>query len=80
MSRYLIDRIAALPNVELHTGTEVIGLEGDEAVGLTGAVFRERASGEVHPVPCVTCSCSSAPIPTRPGSTAAWRSMAKASW
>ena len=29
MSRYLIDRIKALPNVELHTGTEVVGLEGD---------------------------------------------------
>jgi thioredoxin reductase (NADPH) len=48
MSRYLIDRIAALPNVELHTGTEVVGLEGDETTGLTAAVFRERATGEVH--------------------------------
>ncbi len=48
MSRYLIDRIAALPNVELHTGTEVVGLEGDETVGLTAAIFRERAMGEVH--------------------------------
>ncbi len=45
MSRYLIDRIAALPNVELHTGTEVTGLEGDEVTGLTAAVFRERATG-----------------------------------
>ena len=51
MSRYLIDRIAALPNVELHTGTEVIGLEGDETAGLTGAVFRERATGDVHTCP-----------------------------
>ena len=51
MSRYLIDRIAALPNVELHTGTEVIGLEGDETTGLTGAVFRERATGNVHTCP-----------------------------
>jgi thioredoxin reductase (NADPH) len=51
MSRYLIDRIAALPNVELHTGTEVIGLEGDETTGLTAAVFRERATGEVHKCP-----------------------------
>ena len=42
MSRYLIDRIAALPNVELHTGTEIVGLEGDADDGLTGAVFRER--------------------------------------
>jgi thioredoxin reductase (NADPH) len=51
MSRYLIDRIAALPNVELHTGTEVVALEGDEVVGLTGAVFRERRAGATH-----TCS------------------------
>ena len=51
MSRYLIDRIAALPNVELHTGTEVIGLEGDETTGLTGAVFRERTTGDVHTCP-----------------------------
>jgi len=48
MSQYLIERIAALPNVELHTGTEVIGLEGDKTTGLTGAVFRERATGEEH--------------------------------
>ncbi len=44
MSRYLVDRIAALPNVELHAGTEVVALEGDE-VGLIGAVFRARATG-----------------------------------
>jgi thioredoxin reductase (NADPH) len=51
MSRYLIDRIAALPNVELHTRTEVVGLEGDAASGLTGAVFRDRATGETHACP-----------------------------
>ena len=45
MSRYLIDRIAALPNVELHIGKEVVGLEGDRTSGLTAAVFRDRASG-----------------------------------
>ena len=48
MSRYLIERIAALPNVTLHTGTEVVGLEGDRATGLSGAVFRERATGAQH--------------------------------
>ena len=48
MSRYLIDRIAALPNVELHTETEVVGLEGDESTGLTAAVFRDRKSGITH--------------------------------
>jgi thioredoxin reductase (NADPH) len=45
MSRYLIDRISALPNVELHVGTEVVALEGDRADGLTAAVFRDRTSG-----------------------------------
>src|SRR5262249_48123425 len=48
MSRYLIDRIAALSNVELHTKTEVVALEGDEATGLTAAVFRDRTTGTTH--------------------------------
>jgi thioredoxin reductase (NADPH) len=51
MSRYLIDRIAALLNVELHAGTEVAALEGDEATGLSSARFRERATGETHTCP-----------------------------
>jgi thioredoxin reductase (NADPH) len=45
MSRYLIDRIAALPNVTCHIGNEVAALEGDCRTGLTGAVFRNRADG-----------------------------------
>jgi thioredoxin reductase (NADPH) len=48
MSRYLIDRIAALPNVEIHVGCEVVGLEGDRPGGLTGAVFRNIADGTAH--------------------------------
>jgi thioredoxin reductase (NADPH) len=48
MSKYLIDRIAALPNVELHVGKEIAALEGDRAGGLTGATFRDRKSGEEH--------------------------------
>ncbi|MFS0735607.1 FAD-dependent oxidoreductase [Sphingomonas sp. 1P06PA] len=44
MSRYLVDRIAALPNVEMHVGKEVVALSGDER-GLAGATFRDRASG-----------------------------------
>jgi thioredoxin reductase (NADPH) len=51
MSRYLIDRIASLPNVELHTGTEVAGLEGDETTGLTAVAFCERATGATHICP-----------------------------
>jgi thioredoxin reductase (NADPH) len=45
MSRYLIDRLHGLPNVELHIGTEVLALEGDRQTGLTGAVFRHQADG-----------------------------------
>ena len=48
MSRYLIERIDALANVELHTNTEVVALEGDETTGLTGAVFRDRRTGATH--------------------------------
>jgi len=45
MSRYLIERIAALPNVTLHTRTEVTALQGDVTSGLTGATFRHRDTG-----------------------------------
>ena len=51
MSRYLIDRIKALPNVELHTGSEVVALDGGRSSGLTGATFRDRASGQTHSYP-----------------------------
>jgi thioredoxin reductase (NADPH) len=40
MSRYLVDRIAALPNVELHVGCEIVALDGDRTSGLSSAVFR----------------------------------------
>ncbi|UVK42772.1 FAD-dependent oxidoreductase [Mesorhizobium sp. AR07] len=44
MSRYLVERIRAQPNIEVLTGTEVEALEGDE--GSLGAVrWRNRASG-----------------------------------
>ena len=48
MSRYLIDRIHALPNVEMHTHSEVIALEGDKAQGLEKAVFRNSQTGQEH--------------------------------
>ena len=48
MSRYLIERIAALPNVTLHTGTDVVALDGCVNEGLAAATFRERASGAVR--------------------------------
>ena len=46
MSRYLIDRIAALPNVELHTRTDIVGLEGEK--GLTAVTFRNHDTGATH--------------------------------
>ncbi|MDR6993105.1 FAD-dependent oxidoreductase [Luteimonas sp. 3794] len=48
MSRYLIDRIEALPNVVLHTRTELVALEGDVDRGLVGARYRDRDSGQTH--------------------------------
>jgi len=51
MSRYLIDRIKALRNVELHTKTEIVALEGDQVRGLTGAVCQCETTGETHACP-----------------------------
>jgi thioredoxin reductase (NADPH) len=50
MSRYLIDRIQALPNVDLHVGKEIVALEGDRD-GLAAAVFRHRGSGAAYTCP-----------------------------
>ena len=47
MSKYLIDRIGALPNVELHASTEIVGLEGDGNGGIKNATFRCRDTGEL---------------------------------
>lgn len=46
MSRYLIDRIAASPNIELHTGTELMHLQGSEGSGLSGVIWKNRKTGE----------------------------------
>ena len=48
MSRYLIDRIHALPNVTIHVGSEIAALEGDCQTGLTGVVFRDRKDGSTE--------------------------------
>jgi len=48
MSKYLIDRIKALPNVALHVGKEVVALDGDRANGLQGVTFRCRSTGNEH--------------------------------
>ena len=72
MSRYLIERIEATPNIELVFNTEVVGarrhagrVAGAGALAQPAVRRRERASISA------TCSCSSAPIPPPAGSTAA---------
>ena len=51
MSRYLIERIAALPNVELHHRTEIVALDGEAESGLSSASFRNRDTGEMITAP-----------------------------
>jgi thioredoxin reductase (NADPH) len=51
MSHYLIDRIGALSNVDLHVGTEVVALGGDRSNGLTAVTLRERTSGATRTSP-----------------------------
>jgi thioredoxin reductase (NADPH) len=45
MSRYLIDRIEATPNIELMTQTEIIALEGKRGAGIERVRWRNRATG-----------------------------------
>jgi thioredoxin reductase (NADPH) len=51
MSRYLIDRIEAAPNIELHPHTELVELHGEPGGGLNGATWRDRISGGVERCP-----------------------------
>jgi thioredoxin reductase (NADPH) len=44
MSRYLIDRIEALPNVTLHTHTEITRLNGSRETGLQSVMWKNRHS------------------------------------
>jgi thioredoxin reductase (NADPH) len=46
MSRYLIERIEATPNIELLFNTEVVGLEGSEVASLDRVRWRSRLSGD----------------------------------
>jgi thioredoxin reductase (NADPH) len=45
MSSYLIERIAATPNIVLHTQSEIVALEGDEEDGLRQVRVHDRRSG-----------------------------------
>jgi len=46
MSRYLIERIEATPNIELMFNSEVTGLEGNADVGLERILWKSRLSPE----------------------------------
>ncbi|MDY0744417.1 FAD-dependent oxidoreductase [Paucibacter sp. R3-3] len=46
MSQYLIDRIAAQPNIELRTRTALTRLDGDPRMGLSALAWRSRSGGE----------------------------------
>ncbi len=46
MSKYLIDRIAAIANIELRTRTEIIGLSGERQSGVESVTWRHRESKE----------------------------------
>ena len=52
MSRYLIDRIDATPNIRLRSHTELTQLYGDPATGLAGISWRNNRGGdqEEHPI------------------------------
>ena len=45
MSRYLIDRIDATPNIELHRHTQLTGLAGEPAGGLAAIAWRDDRTG-----------------------------------
>ena len=45
MSRYLIDRIEATPNIELRPHSELAQLRGELPAGLAGVSWRDRRSG-----------------------------------
>src|SRR3989441_921366 len=52
MSQYLIDRIAATPNIELLTRTEITGLTGSRQSGVESVTWRSRdsANNETRPI------------------------------
>jgi thioredoxin reductase (NADPH) len=45
MSQYLVDRIASIPNIELLTRTEVVGLSGCRSSGVESVTWRQRDTG-----------------------------------
>jgi thioredoxin reductase (NADPH) len=50
MSRYLIDRIRALANVDIHEGCEITRLDGQPSTGLAGIAWRDGAAEVAKPI------------------------------
>jgi thioredoxin reductase (NADPH) len=46
MSKYLIDRIAGIGNIELRTRTEIVGLTGARQSGVESVTWRHRDTGQ----------------------------------
>jgi len=51
MSKYLIDRIAATPNIELLTQTQIVGLSGSHESGVESVSWRSRESDNTETRP-----------------------------
>ena len=66
MSRYLVDRISGLANVEVLTQTEISGLEGKDGM-LEAIRWRIAVGAGDDATRSATSSCSSAPTPTPTG-------------
>jgi hypothetical protein len=69
MSRYLVDRVSGLSNVEVLAQTQVSGMEGEGGV-IEAVRWRRGASAEVRRPILVTCFSSLERTPTRLGSPA----------
>lgn len=50
MSAYLVERIAALGNVDVHVHSEIVGITGDEQGKLSSSVIRDLKSGVEKPL------------------------------
>ena len=51
MSKYLIDRIAGTPNIELLTHTQIVGVSGSRESGVESVTWRNRESGNTNTRP-----------------------------
>ena len=76
MSRYLADRIASTPSIDVLPHCEVRELIGDDT--LEAVIVEDTETGERRRLERARCSCSSAPSRTRSGCEAASRSTTAA--